>query len=395
MGLQMKLTDALIMGFKSPAEGRDEYPDELVTGLRLRVGQSSKTWVLRARVGAKVITTTLGRYPALSLAKAREAARLVLTDYAETGSPRTKLTIEALAAEFVERHCKVKNKRWQEQERQLALYVLSEWRGRDVATVRKRDVVALLDSLSDRGLTTMVNRVLSLLHKMFRWAQGRDMIDTNPAASIPKPAAETARDRVLDVAEIKALWGVTGHMGYPFGTLCRLLLLTGQRLREVSGMQWADIDLPAGKWVLAAQDTKAARKHLVPLSAPAIAILESLPQLGPHVLTSMGTTPVSGWSKAKATADRLMAASFDKPVAHWTFHDLRRTFATHAARIGVSRFNISRVLNHADTGVTGRHYDHHEYEAEKRHALDAWGAELMRIVGEAPTETNVTPIRRA
>jgi integrase len=385
----MRLTDQLIIGLKPPAEGRSELPDELVTGLRLRVGQNTKTWVIRTRVGEKVLNQTLGRYPAISLARAREAARKLLTDVAETGAPKARLTIDSLAAEFVERYCKVKNKRWQDQERQLALYVLPIWQGRDANSLRKRDVVALLDSLSDRGLTTMCNRVLSLIHKLFRWAHGRDMIDTNPAAGIPKPAKETARERVLNEKEIAALWSVTGHMGYPFGTLCRLLLLTGQRLGEVSGMEWRDIDFERRTWLLASEDTKAARQHLVPLSAPVAAMLEALPRLGDYVLTTSGKTPISGWSKAKAACDKLMAATLKREIEHWTFHDLRRTLATHSARIGVTRFNISRVLNHAETGVTGKHYDHHQYEAEKRHALEAWGAELLRLVGETPGADNI------
>lgn len=348
----MRLTDTFIAGLKPPAEGRAEYLDDVVTGLRLRIGQSSKTWVLRVRAG-KMINQTLGRYPSLSLAAARRAAKDIIGQIAEDGTPRAKQLFEDVSADFVKRHCMVKNKRWREQEKQLAAYVLPSWKGRDIGSLRRRDVVALMDELTDRGLTTSVNRVLSLVHKLFRWAQGRDLLDANPAAGVAKPAKENVRDRVLTEKEIAALWSVTGHMGYPFGTLCRLLLLTGQRLREVSGMTWADIDLERKSWLLAAADTKAARKHLVPLSTPVVDILDSLPRLGEHVLTTNGKTPISGWSKSKAACDQLMVATLGTAPEHWTFHDLRRTLATHCARIGIQRFVISRVLNHAETGVTG------------------------------------------
>ena len=62
-------------------------------------------------------------------------------------------------------------------------------------------------------------------------------------------------------------------------------------------------------------------------------------------------------------------------------HDLRRTAASHMASIGVARFTIARVLNHSDRGVT-RVYDRHSYDAEKRHALEAWADRLDEIISE-------------
>jgi len=100
--------------------------------------------------------------------------------------------------------------------------------------------------------------------------------------------------------------------------------------------------------------------------------------------TTRGDRPISGYSKAKRAIDELIAKAGEMPA--WTIHDLRRTVGTGLGRLGISRFVIARVLNHADSSVTGI-YDLHEYLAEKRHALEAWGQHIENLI--APPEENV------
>jgi integrase len=379
----MKLTDQYISGLKAPSSGRAEYPDELVTGLRLRIGANSKTWVLRARVNEKVINATLGRYPALSLAKAREAARSRLIVYELDEPVRSKLSVETVAADFIERHCKPKNRRWEDQQAMLNRYVLPRWNGRDIGELRKRDVVQLIDAVIDGGVTVMANRVLALVHKLFAWAVSRDIIEHNPATGVAKPVTETPRDRVLTTPEIKAIWKATTHMAYPHGAYIRLLLLTAQRREEVATMRWSAIDLETGEWKLGAAETKAARAHIVPLSKTVLDILAQLPRLDDYVLTTRAGTHICGYSKSKELLDRFMAAELgiaQSELPNWRIHDLRRTVATRMVGLGIMEEVVGKVLNHARQGVTARHYNHHAYINEKRHALDLWAAELMRIV---------------
>src|SRR5690606_8424433 len=118
---------------------------------------------------------------------------------------------------------------------------------------------------------------------------------------------------------------------------------------EVAAMRWADLDLEAGTWTLSAEATKSARAHLVPLSAPALAILEECPQLGEFVFTTDGETHVMNYAKSKARLDQYIAAA-GEPLAPWTFHDLRRSAATHMVRLGISETIVGRVLNHAPQG---------------------------------------------
>jgi integrase len=184
-----------------------------------------------------------------------------------------------------------------------------------------------------------------------------------------------------------------------------MALVTGQRREEVAQIRQPDIDDAERTWTLSSEQTKAGRAHVVPLSALAGQMLqdamadrsgagESAPP-GEYVFsTTGGRRPISGYSKAKARLDaaiaQLRAADGLPPLAPWRIHDLRRTVGTGLGRLGVSRFVIARVLNHADRTVTGI-YDRHEYLGEKRHALTAWADEIGRVVN--PPSGNVVALR--
>jgi integrase len=171
--------------------------------------------------------------------------------------------------------------------------------------------------------------------------------------------------------ELKAVWAAADDMGYPFGPMVKLLILTAQRRAEVANLErgWLLCDQQA--FEVPASHYKTDRPQVVPLSAPALAIVEALPKWngGTFMLsTTAGKRPVSGFSKAKARLDRLSG------VEGWTLHDLRRSAATHMARLGVAQEHIERVLGHAIEGVAGT-YNRYSYLPEKRAALDAWGRE--------------------
>jgi integrase len=134
----------------------------------------------------------------------------------------------------------------------------------------------------------------------------------------------------------------------PYGPLVRLLLLTGQRRAEVAEMRWSEIDFKTRAWTLPKERAKNGVAHTVPLLPQAVEILETLPRIAGEddlVFTSNGKTPVSGFSKAKARIDAVLP---DLP--HWTFHDLRRTFASGCAKLGVNLPVIEKLLIRARTG---------------------------------------------
>ncbi|OBX20285.1 hypothetical protein A9995_00700 [Erythrobacter sp. QSSC1-22B] len=372
------LTDAKLRAIKPPETGQQEHPDHKVTGLRLRVGHGgTMTWIVRRRVGAKVLNKKLDTYPPMGLADARKAAERLLEALARDGSTEAlDRTFYTVAEHWIEKVAKPKNDSWKDVHRKLELHVYPTWRDRKIVEIKRADVRELLEGIEG---VVLPNRVLSAIKTIFRFAMSRDWLEASPVEGIAKPNAEPVRDRVLDMYEIKRIWEACALAGFPFGSFVRTLVLTGQRRTEVAGMRWADLDLKAGTWIIPASDTKAERTHLVPLSKPAVEMLEGLPELGEFVFSNDGETHISGYSKGKLRLDKFMAGNGPAP-APWRLHDLRRSTATHLVRLGITETVVGRVLNHAAIGVTARVYALHSYAPEKRHALDLWAAEVDRAV---------------
>ena len=246
-----------------------------------------------------------------------------------------------------------------------------------------------------------VNRVLAYTKKFFSWAIENELVDDSPAASIKRPTSEKdhKRDRVLADWEIRAFWQASGEMG-SFGRAFRFMLATGQRRTEVGAATWGEIDKSRTLWTLSKARTKAKRLHDIPLSSLASDILEDCPRTGDFIFASgrsgnardghaAGPVALAGWSKAKERLDELMlkhakalaALEEDerpKEIEEWRLHDLRRTCATHMARLAVDRVVIGKVLNHAEPGVTAT-YDRDDRASEKRIALDRWALRLQAI----------------
>ncbi|MDA5193718.1 tyrosine-type recombinase/integrase [Govanella unica] len=383
----MKLTDARVALIKANVSKRIEYPDELLTGLRLRVGTSGrKSWIVRARIGSQIVNKTLGTYPNLSLSKAREKARQFLIESADRGHFQPVPLFEDVATQFIEQYAKPKNRSWHLQQRRFEIHVLPHWRGRRVDSIRRADVIAIVDNLFNGGSKVSANRLLVLLKTFFKFCIRKDYIESSPAEAVDKPAEEVSRDRYLSEKEIKFLWSAATLLGYPFGPMVKILLLTGQRRTEVASMKWSDLDLDKGEWILSAKDTKNAKKHLVPLSPLVVQYLKALPVLGDYIFTTDGETCVSGYSKFKVRLDKFMKFNLESNEAKWEewhLHDLRRTVATHMARLGIPEFIVSKVLNHSvGQGITARVYNVYSYAAEKRHALETLGSEIATLVGE-------------
>jgi integrase len=432
---KVKLTDAAVERFKAPPGKRLEYFDATLPGFGLRVAgatprapEGHKSWVLFYRHAGKQKRLTLARpYPALSLKDARKEAGDALQLVSRGIDPAAERAAAKEEAErehetfgtTVEKFLKsgMRGRRGkplapgyiEATRRQFENHVLPRWRDRELASITRRDVVALLDAIAacetaankpasprharrKAGGPIAANRALAAIRTLFNWALGRDMVEINPCALANRPGEETQRQRTLFASETQELWAAFVSMGAPFGDFLRMTLLTGQRRSEVAGMRWADIDIEACTWTLAADATKAGRGHVVPLSAAAMGILAATPRktigvgaatkASPFVFTSEGDSPISGFSAAKHAADskiaKVRADAGAGPIDGWSIHDLRRTAATEMGRLGIPEFIIAKVLNHASKGVTGQVYNRYEYLAEKRHALAGCGNSLLK-----------------
>lgn len=400
MANSIKLTDAAITRIKPPTSGRMEISDTTLLGFRLRVTQTDvKSFSLITRYRGNQIRVNCGKYPMASLAEARQTARDALAAVERGEDPReerrqrresTGDLIEDVVADFIARHVE-RNSRPRyatETRRMFETYILSRWSGRTFQSITRRDVLDLLDDIVDDGKAITANRVLAAIKKLYSWALERDILEASPVAAIKPPSKENERDRVLSDDELADLWNGCEEMGYPFGPFIQMLLVTAQRRNEVAMMRWSDIDLEAGVWTLPREIVKANRSHEVPLSSIAMGILTDLPEIDDLVFSSGRKVgrPLSGFSRTKARIDELSG------VKDWRLHDLRRSAGSNMARIGVAPFTISRVLNHAEGGVT-RIYARHGYLDEKRDALDRWSRRLQDIV--TPSSDNVVELHRS
>ena len=281
--------------------------------------------------------------------------------------------------------------------RQLDLYVIPAWGARKAQSIGRRDVIDLLDAIADEGKLTTANRVRSYVAKFLGWLVERDVLQVNPAQGVKRPAKEVARERVLSDDEVRWLWAAADAVGEPWGPFAKVLLLTGQRLREVS--KASDAEMADGVWHLAGSRVKNGRPHDVPLSDGTRAVLGGVTRIAdgngkiPYIFSTTGRSPISGFFKAQARLIEAMEKIATKEqgrhvtVAPWVFHDLRRTAATGMARLGIAVRVTEAVLNHVSGTGSGivAVYQRHDHATEKKAALEAWAQLVMRLVdGKAP-----------
>lgn len=386
-----------------PTDKRQELPDDLVKGLYLIVQPSGgKSWQVRYRAPGAHRRLTLGKYPILGLSDARLRARDVLLSVTDGQDPAAERrnrckeaavraerdTIAALYSQFNKRHLSTL-KSGTEAGRFLERFMLPAWGDRDIHSIRRRDVIELLDEIVDSGRAITANRVRAHVSKFFSWAVERDVIEASPVSGVKPPVKENVRDRVLTDDEIRWFWQACADAGHPWGPLGQTLLLTGQRLREVAGMR--EVEIRGDVWHLDVKRTKNRRVHDVPLSKAAQAVLGGVQRRCgglAYIHTTTGTSPVSGFQKARLNiAERMLEiASIEQgepvEIPKWGWHDLRRTAATGMARLGVPVRVTEAVLNHI-SGTGGgivAVYQRHDYADEKRSALEAWAQFVIGLV---------------
>ena len=383
-----RLSDFTLQKLQPPGKGQIEYWDPILKGFGIRISYSgTKAWIVLTRLHGKQIRVTLGKYPRMGLKKAREVANEVL-DMAERGEdPRQSVgrnsrpdrgTIAAVVDIFIERYARPKNRTWRDTRNLFARNVIPVWGHRQIDTITKKDVNLLLVEICERGSPLTSNRVHSAVRRFFNWCVEEDLIAVSPVHGVKRKAPETQRDRVLTDTELSKVWDACSQIGWPFGPVVQLLTLTGQRRGEVAQMYWSEIDLDKAMWTIPRERSKNDRANEVPLSAPALNIINALPRYGDLVFTVTGVTPVSGFPRAKRRLDEISG------VDNWRFHDLRRTAATGMARMNVPPHVVEKVLNHSSGIVSGvaAIYNRYGYLDEKCEALSSWAKHITEVTSK-------------
>jgi integrase len=390
-----KLTAKAVENWK-PGQGRQEVSDG-GNGLYLVVQPSgAKSWAVRYRHEGKPAKLTLGSFPALSLAEGRKGAADALHDLAKGIDPngsrkaakqkaaeREANTVAAICNEFLRRErARLRPNTVDHYQQTLHRLVYPAIGDRPIDSLKRSEIVRLLDRVEDGSGTRMADVTLAILRRVFNWHSARSDEFRSPIVKgmARQNEADLRRSRILDDDELRRLWATTAD-GQQFSNLVRLLLLTSARRSEVAGMRWEEVT--DGIWTLPAARAKTKAEIVRPLSEAAKGVLARQPQVSDWVFPG-----ASGYFRSYSAAKRILATACS--VSNWRLHDLRRTSRSLLSRAGIGESVAERCLGHAPPAIV-QTYDRYEYRAELLHAFEALAGLIERITN--PTD-NVLAIRR-
>jgi integrase len=404
----MKLTVKATAGLKLPPGKTDHIEwDDDVHGFGIRLRSQSRTFVFQYKIGNQQRRMNLGAVSAVDFGRARETAkdlyarvRLGQDPAGDKADAKIKAaeTFGATAARFLEyQRTRLRPKTYSGVERHVLRHAKT-LHNLQLAKIERRDIATVIATVADNAGAVTSNRVRTTLSAMFSWALMHGLAENNPVVGTMRNK-ERSRERVLTPEELRLIWNNLDDDHNHFAAIIRLLMLTGQRASEIADMRWSE--LRDDVLVLPSERTKNGRVHIVPLSAPARAIVEAQPRRvnadgrPRDLIFGVAEGGFSGWTICKQRLDARVAEATGKPIEHWVPHDIRRTVATGMAELGTSPHVIECVLNHVGGFRAGVHgvYNRNSYAREMAAALDLWADHLTAIV--EGRDSNITPLRRA
>ena len=373
--MRLALTDLTVKNLAAPTSGQRTYLDQGIPGFGIRVSQGgTKTFTLMYGPARRLIT--IGRYPVITLSQARQKAKAMLAEktlgiHQET--PRTSFQ-EAYDQFLKAYRAKNRAKTVYEMERIAKRHLLPKFRRQQVGEISTHDLTRIIDQLIDTPREC--SATFTAARTLFRWMAQRRLISRSPLENVPVPVKNEARIRVLTDDELVAVWRACDSpepFNPEFAGIVKMLILTGQRKGQVSKMR--------GEWIAGervvwpAEAMKSKRAHTIPLAPMASATLERFPQSGFVFLGRSKDKPFNGFSKAKADFDRRAN------IPPWTLHDLRRTFSTGIAKLGVLPHIKEHILAHGSAkDAVEAIYDLHRYENEMMQALQLWETHVQALL---------------
>ena len=408
--MRHELTDRYLRSLSPPDEGRIEVSDTKRKGLRFRLyapvsakSDPRAVWMYEKRVkGGVKRKHTLGIWPAVGLREAREIALEIEAEAAkgidrveiaqdeklnEEAAKASMSTVQDVLEVYGDLHLS-QIRTGEERKRQL-LTALAPFLSTPINALSKKDLQAAIDEKMQAGRIIYSNRIRAALKHFTNWAFQRSYLETDIGASLPKRTKERARERVLSISEVQTIWRASFEMKGVWGSILRLLLLTGQRRGEILNLRWDEVDFAKRQIVKSGEVTKNGKPHITHLSEPALNELAGLndKQSG-LVFTTTGHSPISGISRMKKRLDNHLGNAVDP----WRLHDIRTALATALAEAGEPENVVDRILNHSASGsapsAVARVYNKAEQLPQRAKALDKWAeivtseqAKVVRING--------------
>jgi integrase len=400
--VRKRLSDGVVRGLKPPRAGQVLVWDDLVTGFGVRITPTAKSFVVqwRDRSGKKPRESLRPRFPQLLTAAARDLARKRLTEVlgnseatearplrvvvrewyerkSELGAwrPRYRVKVNALIAHFVEGEESVRIK--------LSAHTrkaIEDLGNKPVGAVTRSDVMKVADGLKPGA----AEQWMAVGSMYYNDAFDRGVEVVNPFKNrLRVTGGRRVRHRVLTDSEVQILWQAMTEEGDPALTAFMLLVYTGVRRRESTGMRWDELDLGAATWTLPAERRKTGRKDPRPfvlnLHPDVVDALRRQPVLEGSPFVFWGRRDQRPFDFHHALVSRLEKL----PIKDWRLHDVRRYVRSGMARLGISQTVAELCLGHLAGGLVAV-YDQHSYAAEKAEAWRRWGDYVSQLVGSAP-----------
>jgi integrase len=398
---RIKLTKSAIDALPTPKADL-VYWDAGLPGFGVKITpKGRKVFIVLYRTGgagSKLRKYTIGPYGRITLHHARIAAQKIFAAKLDGRDPasekreaRRRLVadrVDDLLEAFIAQRLS-QNRSAAEISRLLRREIGKSWAGRSIHEIRKRDVIEIVTAIQQRGTPAAANKALKSIKTFISWCVGRAILEGSPAEGIPLPSKEISRDRVLNDDELASIILASRQLGGSYGGIVEFLALTGQRREEVAQMQWDELDLPQRLWTIPKSRTKNKKEHFVQLSDQACAVLKHQDQRGTFVFSLSGERPFQGFSEAKKELDQLSG------ITGWRLHDLRRTCVSGMARLGIPPHVADKILNHQSGTISGvaAVYQRHDFMAERKEALERWGAHVDALLKTA-VNTRPANIRR-
>lgn len=384
----MPLTDAAVKKAK-PGPSPMKLSDG--KGMYLLVNPTgSKLWRWKYRVLGKEKVMSLGAYPDVSLAQAREALDIARKLHASGADPmaRRKADRQASLAAAENSFEAVARKWWAHwkpaRTEQHAGQVLRRFEAnvfpyigtRPVSEIQAPELVAMLKAIEARGVNDVAKRAHQTSSQVFRYAIAHGLATRNPAADI-KPSDVLASRQKKNLARIdgkqlpELLRYIDAYQGSAATRLAmKLMAMTFVRTSELIGARWAEFDLKAGRWDIPAERMKMKTPHIVPLSAQAVNILKTL-----HLISGHGALVFPGerdHEKPMSNNTILGALKRMGYKGRMTGHGFRGIASTLLHEMGFNHAHIELQLAHQERDAVSAAYNHATYLKERAKMMQHW-----------------------
>jgi integrase len=404
---RIRFNDRALKAIKPPPRPLQlDYFDDSLPGFGMRISYNGRrSWIAVYRVNGRKGRLTIGRADVLPLADAREEARQALKEASKGNNPakrkrdaREAPTFQEIADRYIAEYAKIEKVTWKQDDGMLTRNVLPALGSKKVHAVTSADIKSEISKIKARPAPVAANRTLEVIKRLFSWAVEQEIVAANPAAAIKKPTEEKSRDRVLTPDELQTLWLALDAAPLLVRGVFRSMFLAVQRRGEVQRMRWPDLDRRENWWNIPAELTKTKTAYRVPITPAMTAILAEIEEakLDPVWVfpAASGKTFIPETTLCRPFRRAVRSAG----IVGFVPHDILHTCTSMMAARGVSEFDIGKVRHHATTGdkkTSSARYNHYQYDAEKRRALDIWNARLFEIIeGKAPA-SNVVELARA